>query len=69
LAPKEDFVIRQGLLGLIVAVGLLAAPDSAGQSPPSGTGNDEDTIRAVIAATTDAFSRRDAKARPTASAS
>lgn len=55
-------MIRQGLAGLLVAVGVLTAPDSAGQSPPSGTRNDEDAIRAVIAATTDAFSRRDAKA-------
>ena len=55
-------MIRQGWLGLIVAVGVLAAPDSAGQSPPPGTRDDEDAIRAVIAATTDAFSRHDAKA-------
>ena len=31
-------------------------------SRPSGTRNDEDAIKAVIAATTDAFSRHDAKA-------
>ncbi len=55
-------MIRQHLLGFIVAVGALAVSDSAGQSPLPGTRNDEDTITAVIAATTDAFSRRDAKA-------
>ena len=44
-------------VGLVVAVGLLTAPDSAGQSPPRGARNDEDAIKAVIAATTDALSR------------
>jgi len=55
-------VIGQGLGVLIFAVGVLAAPDSAGQSPSPRTLNDEDAIRAVIAATTDAFSRHDATA-------
>lgn len=55
-------MIRQGLIRLIVAVGVLSASDCAGQSIPPGTRNDEDAIMAVIAATTDAFSRRDAKA-------
>jgi uncharacterized protein (TIGR02246 family) len=62
LALKEDFVIRLGLVGLAVAVGLLTAPDSAGQSPPPGTRTDEDAIKAAIAATTAAFTRHDAKA-------
>lgn len=54
--------MRLGCVGLVVAMGLLTAPDSAGQSPPQGARNDEDAIRAVIAATTDAFTRHDAKA-------
>lgn len=55
-------MVRQSLVTLIVALGAFAASDSAGQAPPSGTRNDEDAIKAVIAATTDAFSPHDAKA-------
>ena len=55
-------MVRQSLATLIVALGVFAASDSAGQAPPSGTRNDEEAIKAVIAATTDAFSRHDAKA-------
>ena len=54
--------MRLGWAGLVVAVGLLTASDSVGQSAPQGARNDEDAIRAVIAATTDAFTRHDAKA-------
>ena len=54
---------RQSLVVLIVALGVFAASDSAGQGgPPAATRNDEDAIKQVIAATTDAFSRHDAKA-------
>ena len=55
-------MVRQSLITLIIALGVLATSDSAGQTPPSGTPTDEDAIKAVIAATTDAFSQRDAKA-------
>lgn len=54
--------MRHGWVGLVVAVGLLTAPDSAGQPAPRGARNDEDAIKAVIAATTDAFTRHDARA-------
>ena len=55
-------MIRRSLVAFIVAVVALAASDSAAQAPPPGTRSDEDAIKAVIAATTDAFSRQDAKA-------
>jgi uncharacterized protein (TIGR02246 family) len=54
--------MRQGLVVILVAVALFAGSAGAAQSPPPGTRNDEDTIKAVMAATTDAFSRHDAKA-------
>lgn len=54
--------MRQRLLTLIVALAVCAASDSAAQPPSSDTRNDEAAIRAVMAATTDAFSRHDAKA-------
>jgi hypothetical protein len=54
-------MVRQRLIALVVALRVLAASGSAGQTPP-GTRSDEDAITAVIAATTDAFSRHDAKA-------
>ena len=41
---------------------MFAATASAAQTSPSGARNDEDAIKAVMAATTDAFSRHDAKA-------
>lgn len=53
-------MIRPCLTTLMIAVGLSATSGSARQAP-AGTRNDEDAIRAVIAATTDAFSRRDAR--------
>lgn len=52
-------MVRQSLVVLLVA---FAAADSAAQTPSSETRRDEDSIRAVMAATTDAFSRHDAKA-------
>ena len=55
-------MVRQSLVVLLVAVGLFAATDIAAQPLSSGARNDEDSIRAVMAATTDAFSRHDAKA-------
>ena len=51
-------MVRQSLIVLLVAF----AADSAAQTPSSETRRDEDSIRAVMAATTDAFSRHDAKA-------
>jgi uncharacterized protein (TIGR02246 family) len=47
---------------VLVALGIFAAADIAAQTSSSGARNDEDSIRAVMAATTDAFSRHDAKA-------
>ena len=55
-------MVRQSLVVLLVALGVLAATDVAAQTSSSGARNDEDSIRAVTAATTDAFSRHDAKA-------
>ena len=55
-------MVRQRLVVLIVALGVIAASDSAGQTRSPDARNDEDAIKAVIAATTDAFSRHDAKA-------
>ena len=47
---------------LIVVLGVFTASASAGQPSPSSTQKDEDAIRQVMAATTEAFSRHDAKA-------
>ena len=55
-------MVRQSLIVLLVALGVLAATDGAAQTSSSGARTDEDSIRAVIGATTDAFSRHDAKA-------
>ena len=58
-------MVRHRLVVLVIAVGAVgafAASNRAGQGPPPGTREDEDAIRAVIVATTDAFSRHDAKA-------
>ena len=55
-------MVSQSLVVLIVALGVIAPSDSAGQARPPDTRNDEDAVKAVIAATTDAFSRHDAKA-------
>src|SRR5262245_44821602 len=62
MARWEEFVVRQSPVTLIVALGIFAASDSAGQAPSPNTRNDEDAIKAVMAATTDAFRRHDAKA-------
>jgi uncharacterized protein (TIGR02246 family) len=59
----EEFVIRQSRALLFVAlVSVFAAPDSVAQTSSSGSRDDEEAIRAVMTATTDAFSRHDAKA-------
>jgi uncharacterized protein (TIGR02246 family) len=52
----------QTLCALVVVLGVFAASDGAGQVVPSGNRSDEDAIKAIMAATTDAFSRHDAKA-------
>jgi uncharacterized protein (TIGR02246 family) len=54
--------VRKSLVVLAVALGVLARADLGGQSRALGTRSDEDAIRSVIASTTDAFSRHDAKA-------
>jgi len=58
----EEFVIRQSLVVILVALGIFAATEIAAQTSSSGARNDEDSIREVMAATTGAFSRHDAKA-------
>lgn len=55
-------MVRRNLVALLVALGVSAATAAAAQTSPSVAPNDDDAIRAVIAATTEAFSRRDAKA-------
>ena len=55
-------MVRHSLVVLLVALGVFATTDSAAQTPSSGARSDEDSIKAVMAATTDAFSRHDAKA-------
>ena len=55
-------MVRQSFVIFIAALVVLAAPVGAAQAPSPGTRNDEDAIKAVMAATTDAFSRHDAKA-------
>lgn len=55
-------MIQQRVVLLVIAVIVLTASASAGQALPSAARNDEDAIKAVIASTTDAFSRHDAKA-------
>ena len=52
-------MIKQSLVLLLV---VLAATDGTGQATSSTSRNDEESIKAVIAATTEAFSRHDAKA-------
>jgi uncharacterized protein (TIGR02246 family) len=54
-------VFRQGFVALAAALAF-AASMRAAQAPSPGTREDEDAIKAVIAATTDAFNRHDAKA-------
>ena len=60
-AYARGFVIRQGL-GVLVAAVALTLPVGAAQLPSPGTRADEDALKAVIAATSDAFTRHDAKA-------
>ena len=55
-------MVRQNLVTLILALAVFASSSSAWQALPPGTRAQEDAIRSVIAATTDAFSRHDAKA-------
>lgn len=60
-AYARRFVIRHGL-GVLIAAVAFAASSGAGQTPSPGTRNDEEAVKAVTAATTDAFTRHDAKA-------
>jgi uncharacterized protein (TIGR02246 family) len=55
-------VVRQKLTALFVIFGIFASLDLAAQAPSSGSRSDEDVIKAMMAATTEAFSRHDAKA-------
>ena len=59
---QEELVVRHRLVVLLVALGAFTASDSAAQAGPPGNRGDEDAIKAVMAATTDAFSRHDARA-------
>lgn len=54
-------MVRQTLV-VVVSLGILTGIDVGAQTSVSGARNDEDAIKAVMAATTDAFSRHDAKA-------
>ena len=49
-------------MGVFVAAVAFAASSGAAQASSVGTRNDEEAVKAVIAATTDAFTRHDAKA-------
>ena len=55
-------MVRQALVVVIVSLGILASIGVAAQTSGSIARNDEDAIKAVMASTTDAFSRHDAKA-------
>ena len=55
-------MVRRSLFVLIVAFRALTATDSAAQAKLADTRDDEQAIKQVMAATTDAFSRHDAKA-------
>jgi uncharacterized protein (TIGR02246 family) len=55
-------VIRHILVVLVLALTAATATASGAQAPSSVVPNDEEAIRTVIAATTEAFSRHDAKA-------
>jgi uncharacterized protein (TIGR02246 family) len=57
----RGLVFQKGLVVFTAAVAF-AASSGAAQAPSPGTRKDEDAINAVIAATTDAFTRHDAKA-------
>jgi hypothetical protein len=56
---EEGFVVRESL---VVLLGPFAATFSAAQTRSPENRRDEESIRAMMAATTDAFSRHDAKA-------
>lgn len=53
-------MVRQNLVVLLFVLGVCAATAGAAQTSSPVARTDEDSIRAVIAATTDAFSRHDA---------
>lgn len=55
-------MVRHNLVALLVVLGVGAGSDNAAQSRSTAAPSDEDAIKAVITATTDAFSRHDAKA-------
>lgn len=55
-------MVRRRLGVLLIVLCIFAATDIAAQTLSSGAGDDEDSVKAVIAATTEAFSRHDAKA-------
>ena len=55
-------MVRNSLVVLLIVVSVFAAAQSAAQTASSGAPNDEDSIKTVMTATTDAFSRHDAKA-------
>ena len=55
-------MVQHIVVALIVAVGIFGASGAAGQTRSPELRNYEEAIKAVIAATTDAFSRHDAKA-------
>jgi hypothetical protein len=58
-------MLRLGMFGSLLVMSLSAGAvrvDGAGQTTATAGQSDEQAIKAVIAATTDAFSRHDAKA-------
>ena len=55
-------MVRHNLVALAVVLGFVAASDSAAQPRSTAARTDEEAIKAVITATTDAFTRHDAKA-------
>jgi hypothetical protein len=55
----EECVVRQSLVVILVVVGIGAAAHVSSQT--AGARNDDHAIKAVIAATTEAFSRHDAE--------
>jgi ketosteroid isomerase-like protein len=55
-------ILQSRAVLLLALVGALAATDSAPQTSSSGSRNDEESVRAVMTATTDAFSHHDANA-------
>jgi uncharacterized protein (TIGR02246 family) len=61
VATREALVVRHNLAARLVILSLFASLDIAAQAP-SGSRSDEEAIAALMAATTEAFSRHDAKA-------